>query len=49
MPDEMTSWGEFSVLTLVILLSAFLVGRYCQRQSPNLLPTFSVSEAEERY
>ena len=36
MPDEMTSWGEFSVLTLVILLSAFLVGRYCQRQSPKL-------------
>ncbi len=28
MPDEMTSWGEFSVLTLVILLAALLVRLY---------------------
>ena len=49
MPDEMTSWENFSVLTLVILLSFLLVGKYCQRQSPKLPITFSVSEAEERY
>lgn len=33
MPDEMTSWGEFSVLTLVILLSALLTKIYGNRES----------------
>lgn len=28
MPDEMTTWGEFSVLTLVILLASLLVKLY---------------------
>lgn len=28
MPDEMTTWGEFSVLTLVILLASLLVRLY---------------------
>lgn len=37
MPDGITSWGEFSVLTLVILLSAFLVRRYCE-QFPKISP-----------
>lgn len=37
MPDGTTSWGEFSVLTLIILLSAFLVRRYCE-QFPKVSP-----------
>ena len=31
MPDEMTSWGEFTVLGLIILLSAALVNSYCKQ------------------
>ena len=37
MPDGTTSWGEFSVLALIILLSAFLVRRYCE-QFPKVSP-----------
>ena len=31
MPDEMTSWGEFSVFGLIILLSGILVSSYCKQ------------------
>ena len=31
MPDEKTSWGEFSVFGLIILLSGILVSSYCKQ------------------
>lgn len=30
MPDEITPWGEFAVLTLIVLLTALLVWIYCK-------------------
>ena len=30
MPDSFTSWGEFSVLVLILVFSAILVGNYCK-------------------
>lgn len=32
MPDECTSWGAFSVFSLIILFSALLVKAYCRNQ-----------------
>lgn len=43
MPDGTTSWGEFSVLTLIILLSAFLYADTVN-SFPKYLPIFLVLE-----